>query len=80
MLVAALVARGTCSDVLEYCVRQYVVISSVPLLDELRSVLTEKFHQRRVNVRAALQLSRCNHVAEFWNCSASNRYKGYRSV
>ena len=46
MLVAALVAQGTCSDLLEYCVRHHVVISSRPLLDELRDVLTRKFRQR----------------------------------
>jgi uncharacterized protein len=56
VLVAALVARGTCSDLLEHCVRQHVVISSQPLLDELREVLERKFHQRAIDVRSALQL------------------------
>jgi hypothetical protein len=31
VLVAALVARGTCSDLLEHCVRQHHVISSEPM-------------------------------------------------
>jgi putative PIN family toxin of toxin-antitoxin system len=56
VLVAALVARGTCSDLLEHCVRQHVVISSQLLLDELREVLERKFHQRAIDVRSALQL------------------------
>jgi uncharacterized protein len=56
VLVAALVARGGCSDLLEHCVRHHVVISSRPLLDELRDVLTRKFRQRTVDVRAALRL------------------------
>jgi len=56
VLVAALVARGTCSDLLEHCVRHHVVISSRPLLDELRDVLTRKFRQRTVDVRATLRL------------------------
>ena len=56
VLVAALVARGTCSDLLEHCVRQHVVISSQLLLDELREVLERKFHQRALDVRSALQL------------------------
>src|SRR5207245_5018723 len=56
VLIAALVARGTCSDLLEHCVRHHVVISSQPLLDELRDVLTRKFHQRAVDVRATLRL------------------------
>jgi putative PIN family toxin of toxin-antitoxin system len=56
VLVAALVARGTCSDLLEHCVRQHVVISSQPLLRELPEVLDRKFRQRAVDVRSALQL------------------------
>jgi putative PIN family toxin of toxin-antitoxin system len=56
VLVAALVARGTCSDLLEHCVRQHVVISSPPLLNELRDVLERKFHQRAIDVRRAVQL------------------------
>jgi putative PIN family toxin of toxin-antitoxin system len=57
VLVAALVARGVCSDLLEHCVRHHVVISSRPLLDELRDVLTSKFHQRAVDVRSAVRLN-----------------------
>jgi putative PIN family toxin of toxin-antitoxin system len=56
VLVAALVARGTCSDLVEHCVRQHVVISSQPLLNELRDVLDRKFRQRAVDVRSALRL------------------------
>ena len=56
VLVAALVARGACNDLLEHCVRHHVVISSRPLLDELRDVLTKKFHQRGIDVRAAVRL------------------------
>jgi putative PIN family toxin of toxin-antitoxin system len=56
VLVAALVARGTCSDLLEHCVRHHVVISSRPLLDELRNVLTRKFRQRAADVRATVRL------------------------
>ena len=56
VLVAALVARGTCSDLLEHCVRQHVVVSSQSLLNELREVLERKFRQRAIDVSAALQL------------------------
>ena len=56
VLVAAFVARGVCSELLEHCVRHHVVISSRPLLDELRDVLTRKFHQRAVDVRGAVRL------------------------
>ena len=56
VLIAALVARGTCSDLLEHCVRQHIVVSSPSLLNELRDVLEKKFSQRAIDVRAALQL------------------------
>ena len=56
VLIAALVARGTCSDLLEYCVRQHSVVSSQALLNELRDVLEKKFSQRPTDVRATLQL------------------------
>ena len=56
VLIAALVAHGACSDLLEHCVRRHVVISSRPLLDELEDVLTRKFHQRPGDVRAAVRL------------------------
>jgi len=56
VLVAALVVRGTCSDLLEHCVRQHVVVSSQPRLDELREVLKRRISQSAVDVRAALQL------------------------
>ncbi len=46
VLVAALVARGTCSDVLLHDVRQRVVISSPPWRNEVRDVLERTFHQR----------------------------------
>lgn len=56
VLVAALIARGTCSDLLEHCVRNHVVICSRPLFDELRDVLTREFHQRPADVRATVRL------------------------
>ena len=56
VLVAALVARGVCGDLLEHCVRTHTVVSSSALLDELRQVLTRKFRQRDADVRAAVGL------------------------
>jgi putative PIN family toxin of toxin-antitoxin system len=56
VLVAALVARGVCTDLVEHCVRQHLVVSSQPLFDEFRDVLTRKLRQRAVDVRAALRL------------------------
>jgi len=56
VLVAAFVARGVCSELLERCVRHHVVICSRPRLDELGEVLTRKFHQRVVDLRGAIRL------------------------
>ncbi|MFN2446996.1 MAG: putative toxin-antitoxin system toxin component, PIN family [Vicinamibacterales bacterium] len=58
VLVAALITRGVCTDVLEHCVREHVVITSQALLDELYDVLTRKFRQREPDVRSALRLFR----------------------
>jgi len=46
--------RGVCGDLPEHCVRLHVGISSRPLLDELRDVLTR--NQRAVDVRGAVRL------------------------
>ncbi len=56
VLVAALVARGSCSDLLEYCVRQHAIVSSRVLMDELRETLDRKFRLPAADVRGALQL------------------------
>ncbi len=56
VLVAALVAHGTCHELLEHCVHQHTIISSPPLFDELREVLERKFRHRPVDVRSAMQL------------------------
>jgi putative PIN family toxin of toxin-antitoxin system len=56
VLVAALVARGVCDDLLEHCVRSHTIVSSPALLDELREVLTRKFRQSDADVRAAVGL------------------------
>ncbi len=58
VLVAALIARGVCTDLLEHCVREHIIITSQPLLDELHDVLTRKFRQRESDVRGALRLFR----------------------
>jgi putative PIN family toxin of toxin-antitoxin system len=56
VLVAALIAHGACSDVLEHSVRQHEVVSSQGLLEELREVLQRKFRQRAIDVRGAVLL------------------------
>ena len=56
VLVAALIARGACADLLEHCVRSHVIVSSSILLNEIRDVLSRKFHQRDTDGRAAVRL------------------------
>ena len=56
VLVAALIARGTCADLLEHCVRHHVVVSSEWLLDELVKVLVRRFRQLDKDARAARKL------------------------
>jgi putative PIN family toxin of toxin-antitoxin system len=56
VLIAALLARGTCHELLEHCVREHVVVTSRPLLDELADVLARKFRQRPADVQSAVRL------------------------
>jgi putative PIN family toxin of toxin-antitoxin system len=55
-LVAALIARGTCTDLLEHYVRPHELVSSHPLLNELGDVLERKFRQRAIDARVTLHL------------------------
>jgi len=43
VLIAAFIAHGTCSELLEYCVCHHDVVLSAAILDELFDVLTRKF-------------------------------------
>jgi uncharacterized protein len=43
VLIAALIARGTCHELLEHCVVQHELITSEFILNELREKLTDKF-------------------------------------
>jgi len=43
VLIAALIARGVCSDLLEHCVQQHEIVTSDFILGELRENLIHKF-------------------------------------
>lgn len=43
VLIAALIARGVCSELLEHCVLRHTVVSSGAILTELRHHLVDKF-------------------------------------
>ena len=55
VLVAAFVARGHCTDLLERAVQAHRLISSRPLLEELRTVLGGKLRQHDSDVRQTLR-------------------------
>ena len=55
-LIAAFVARGTCSDLLEYAVRTHTVVCSWYILDELREKLVDKFGVTASEARRAAAL------------------------
>jgi putative PIN family toxin of toxin-antitoxin system len=43
VLIAALISRGFCHELLEHCLVNHTVITSAFILDELREKLVEKF-------------------------------------
>ena len=43
VLIAALIARGVCADLLEHCVSSHAIVASEFILDELRRHLVGKF-------------------------------------
>ncbi|MDA2911295.1 putative toxin-antitoxin system toxin component, PIN family [Nitrospiraceae bacterium AH_259_D15_M11_P09] len=47
VLIAALIAHGTCHEVLEQCVHQHEIVASASLLRELHRVLVNKFGYSR---------------------------------
>jgi putative PIN family toxin of toxin-antitoxin system len=43
VLIAAFIARGSCHELLEYCIRRHTLVTSDFILDELRETLIRKF-------------------------------------
>ena len=58
VLIAAFVARGVCSDLLEHCVQQHEIVLSTPILDEFREHLIGKFRSSSDDADAAVDLLR----------------------
>ena len=46
VLIAAFIAHGVCTDVLEHCVRQRTLVTSDSILNEFREHLVHKFKYR----------------------------------
>lgn len=64
VLIAAFIARGVCSDLLEHCVRRHTLVTSDFILTEFRHTLTNKFKftHEEADAAAALLLSRMDVV------------------
>jgi putative PIN family toxin of toxin-antitoxin system len=58
VLVAALIARGVCADLLEHCVANHSLITSDFILDELHEQLIGKFKRNPNDVDEAIALFR----------------------
>lgn len=58
VLIAAFIARGTCSELLEHCVRNHALVSSAPLPQELEDTLGGKLAFARQEAREVAALLR----------------------
>jgi len=58
VLIAALIARGVCSDLLEHCVQQHEIVTSDFILGELRKNLVQKFKYSVQDTEEAVGLLR----------------------
>lgn len=58
VLIAAFIARGACSELLEHCVRNHVIVTSPGLLRELEEKLGGKLAFTREETSAVLSLLR----------------------
>lgn len=58
VLIAAFIARGACSELLEHCARNHILVSSKPLLHELEGKLGGKLGYARQEAREVAALLR----------------------
>lgn len=58
VLIAALIARGTCHELLEHCVVRHELITSKFILDEVRDMLIEKFKYPNAMANEAISVLR----------------------
>jgi putative PIN family toxin of toxin-antitoxin system len=58
VLIAALIARGRCAELLEYCVSSHTVIASDFILDEVQKHLVGKFKRSAADAEQAIGLLR----------------------
>lgn len=63
VLIAALIARGVCHELLEHCARRHKLVTSDFILDEVRNKLIQKFikgppHERETSATSPANLRR----------------------
>ncbi len=56
VLIAALISRGVCADLLEHCVLRHTLLTSNTILDEVRRHLIDKFAYTATDVDEAVAL------------------------
>lgn len=56
VLIAAFIARGGCSELLEYCARNHVLVTSDFIFQEFREKLTQKFKLDPLDIEEAVKL------------------------
>jgi putative PIN family toxin of toxin-antitoxin system len=58
VLIAAFVARGTCAELLEYCVREHEPVTSEAILEEARRNLVDKIRVTAAQADQTVRLLR----------------------
>jgi putative PIN family toxin of toxin-antitoxin system len=58
VLIAAFVARGTCAELLEYCVREHEPVTSEAILEEVRRNLVDKIRVTAAQADQTVRLLR----------------------
>ncbi len=58
VLIAALVTRGVCAELLEFCVREHQPVTSVAILEEVRRNLVDKIRVTAAEADQAVRLLR----------------------
>jgi putative PIN family toxin of toxin-antitoxin system len=56
VLIAALIARGVCADLLEHCILSHTLVTSEFILNELREQLIDKFKYTQQETDDAIAL------------------------
>jgi len=56
VLISAFITHGTCSDLLEHCIRQHQIVVSEFILDEVRGNLRRKFKFPESDVQETLEI------------------------